>query len=232
MQSMMSNLEPEQIAAMSGGKLTPEMAKMAIDMVKQMSDTDMQNMLGMMSSLESESTAKTTATTSQSMPTTSGSSSTSRSTSLTGSSTSASSFTRSDIQNLTSLFPASTPDLSSISPEMQEQMRQQMKDPMMTQVIVKLYYVVTEVKGLQLSLDGRCLSMLDGLIIFSFGVFYLQSHEICDILESYLIEFARYCNQSSCVFMLVFLVFVRVMTNCFRMKQIHKVGKLKAIWSK
>jgi hypothetical protein len=171
MQSMMSNLEPEQIAAMSGGKLTPEMAKMAMDMVKQMSDTDMQNMLGMMSSLENESTTKSTATTSQSMPTTSGSSLTSRSTSLTGSSSSTSSFTRSDIQNLTSVFPASTPDLSSISPEMQEQMRQQMKDPMMTQVIGKLYYLLTKVKRLQLSLDGRCLLILDGLIIFSLLLF-------------------------------------------------------------
>ena len=92
-------------------------------MVKQMSADEMQDMFGMISSFENQSTANATPITSQSTSTTSGSTSTaSRSTS------------RQDNQDLRPGSMANTPDFSSISSEMQEQMKLDIKNPSMKQV--------------------------------------------------------------------------------------------------
>ena len=152
----MGSLQPEQIAAMSGGKMSPEMAKLATDMVKQMSADDMRNMFGMISSFENQSTANTTPITSQSTSATSGSTSAvSRSTS------------RQDNQDLRPGSMATTPDLSSISSEMQEQMKQHMKNPMMTQVIYCPVFICKTKKCYEFFAFLICMSFfkcLDGYI--------------------------------------------------------------------
>ncbi|EFJ23762.1 hypothetical protein SELMODRAFT_442699 [Selaginella moellendorffii] len=51
MQSTMSSVDPEQLAAMSGGKMTPEMAKFAADLMKHMSPSDLERMVDMASGL-------------------------------------------------------------------------------------------------------------------------------------------------------------------------------------
>lgn len=131
MHSMMSNMKPEHIAAMSGGQMTPDMVKMASDMVKQMSPEDMRRMLEMMPSLKQD------ATTSTSAPFTPPS--LSRGVSTSGSvvekdQNSGTGFTQG---SSSSNFMAGQ-DFPSITAEMQEEMRQRMKDPAMKQMMASM----------------------------------------------------------------------------------------------
>ncbi|KAI5065240.1 hypothetical protein GOP47_0019935 [Adiantum capillus-veneris] len=130
MHSMMSNMNPEHIASMSGGQMTPEMVKMASNMVKNMSPEDMQRMLDMMPSRKQDE---------GSIPTPFPPPSLSRDPSA----------SRSELERTQSSAAESTEGSSSsdsmrgqnypsISPEMQEQMRQTMKDPAMKQMMASM----------------------------------------------------------------------------------------------
>ncbi|BBN18215.1 hypothetical protein MPTK1_8g00690 [Marchantia polymorpha subsp. ruderalis] len=139
MQSMMSTLDPESIAAMSGGGMTPDMAKMAADMMKNMSPDDLERMVGLASQFQAPNGGPTrtesTGGTRQSNTTPSSTSSSSPASGLvTGNVTSTSMNHRSG-----GTSPgAGMPSMADFSPEMQEQMRNQMKDPAMKQMMASM----------------------------------------------------------------------------------------------
>lgn len=131
---MMSNMSPEHIAAMSGGQMTPDMVKMASDMVKQMSPEDMQRMLEMMPSVRPDTTTST------SVPFTPPS--LNRGTSNSGSAT-VESNQNSGTGSSSSNFAAGQ-NFPTITPEIQEEMRQRMKDPAMKQVLLITFIWLVE----------------------------------------------------------------------------------------
>eukprot|EP00897_Mesotaenium_endlicherianum_P005605 jgi/Mesen1/5072/ME000252S04181 len=57
MQSMMSNLAPEQVAALSGGKVSADMARAAASMMKDMSADDLDRMLQLSASMQASTAA-------------------------------------------------------------------------------------------------------------------------------------------------------------------------------
>lgn len=130
MHSMMSSMSPEHIAAMSGGQMTPDMVKMASDMVKQMSPEDMQRMLEMMPSLKQDVTSTSAAF---SPPSLSRGVSTSRS-AIEKNQNSGTGFT----QGSSSSNFVDGENLPTITPELQEEMRQRMKDPAMKQMMASM----------------------------------------------------------------------------------------------
>ena len=130
--SVMDSLSPEAIAAMSGGQMTPEMAKAATNMMKQLSPTDMERMMSLASSSQmpmpggmpfgGATLNPDTAVSSTSRIASDISTAAPRATSETG--------LRSGVQTPGTNMPS----MADFSPEMQEQMRKQMKDPAMKQV--------------------------------------------------------------------------------------------------
>ncbi|MCO5607758.1 hypothetical protein L7F22_061959 [Adiantum nelumboides] len=130
MYSMMSNMNPEHIAAMSGGQMTPEMVKMASDMVKHMSSEDMQRMLDMMPSQKQEAAGIPTPFPPPSM---SRDSSASRSVSERTQSSAGES-----MQGPSSSDFMRGQNFPNITLDMQEQMRQTMKDPAMKQMMASM----------------------------------------------------------------------------------------------
>lgn len=129
MHLMMSNMSPEHIAAMSGGQMTPEMVKMASDMVKQMSPEDMQRMLEMMPAVRPDNTTSTSAPFTP--PSLSRGASTSGSATVESNQNSVTDFTE---VSSSSNFGAGQ-NFPTITPEIQEEMRQRMKDPAMKQMV-------------------------------------------------------------------------------------------------
>ena len=132
----MSTLSPDTIAAMSGGQMSPEMVKVATDMMKQLSPEDMERMVNLASTSQMPTpgevpfggTPLSTAT-----DTTSAVPSTSRSASdfsTSGLRATPEASLRSGIQTPGTNMPS----MADFSPEMQEQMRKQMKDPATKQV--------------------------------------------------------------------------------------------------
>lgn len=126
MHSMMSSVSPEHIAAMSGGQMTPEMVKMASDMVKHMSPEDMQRMLEMMPSQKQDGTPRAPSFLNRGTPA-------SRSVSERTENSGAESMQASSSSDFVpgQSFPTITPD-------MQEQMRQTMKDAAMKQMMASM----------------------------------------------------------------------------------------------
>lgn len=136
MNSFMSTLSPEAIAAMSGGQMSPEMVKVATNMMKQLSPEDMERMVNLASNSQmpmpggvpSGGAPLSTATdTASAVPSTSRSAS-DFSTSGLGATPETS--LRSGVQTPGTNMPS----MADFSPEMQEQMRKQLKDPAMKQV--------------------------------------------------------------------------------------------------
>jgi hypothetical protein len=149
MQSLMSTMSPETLAAMSGGNMSPEMVKFATNMMKQMSPEDMERMVelassGQMpvpgrmpmpasaapstSSIPETLVAAPSTTASVSAPTSSGMRVAPEMSTRTGAQTPG----------------TNMPSMADFSPEMQEQMRNQMKDPAMKQVgFVEIFIQLT-----------------------------------------------------------------------------------------
>eukprot|EP00249_Psilotum_nudum_P020780 c27843_g1_i1 orf=586-2181(-) len=132
MHTMMSHFNPEQIASMSGNEMTPEMAKFAADMVKQMSPEDLQKMIEMTSTLHRESLASgSQAAVQTSSMETSNLSAFQPTCGLTGT------VPGEHVESSRSSCVSNTAPMKmpSLSPEMQEQLHQQMRDPAMKQMM-------------------------------------------------------------------------------------------------
>ncbi|KAL3675592.1 hypothetical protein R1sor_025540 [Riccia sorocarpa] len=132
MQTMMSAMDPGSIAALSGGGMTPDMAKMAADMMKNMSPEDLERMLGMARNLQGDGgpvTRNTTGAAGLQEVTRSPSSSAAPAVNE-----GSSSINRSRGSNP----GAGMPTMADFSPEMQDQVRNQMKDPAMKQMMTSM----------------------------------------------------------------------------------------------
>lgn len=145
MHSVMATLSPETIAAMSGGQMSPDMVKIATDMMKQLSPDDMERMVNLASTsqmplpggVSSGGAPLSTATdTVSAVPSTSRSGA-DLSTSGLGATPETS--LRSGVQTPGTNMPS----MADFSPEMQEQMRKQMKDPAMRQVMTEMVKTMT-----------------------------------------------------------------------------------------
>lgn len=153
----MSTVSPDTIAAMSGGQMSPEMVKFATNMMKQLSPEDMERMVNMASTSQMPMPAGvplggdpvgTATDTAPAIASTSRSASGLSTSELRATSRSASDLSTSEIRATpeTSLRSGvqtpgtNMPSMADFSPEMQEQMRKQMKDPAMKKVGV--YYAV------------------------------------------------------------------------------------------
>lgn len=139
MQSLMSTMSPETIAAMSGGNMSPEMVKFATNMMKQMSPEDMERMVDLASSGQMPVPGR------MPMPTSAAPSTPSIPETLLAAPNTTASVTAPTSSRMQVPPEASTragaqtpgtnmPSMADFSPEMQEQMRNQMKDPAMKQV--------------------------------------------------------------------------------------------------
>lgn len=145
MHSLLSTVSPEHIAAMSGGNMSPDMVKYAADMMKQMSPDDLQRMVSLASNIPGGLTATrssvpnaspsmaTPVERSVSAPSTSNAGSVSEST-FTGLGATSGTNPRSG----TGTPGTSMPSMADFSPEMQEQMRKQMKDPVMKEMMAAM----------------------------------------------------------------------------------------------
>jgi hypothetical protein len=132
----MSSMNPEHIAAMTGGGMTPDMAKLARDMVKNMSPEDLERMMGMASQFQGARGGLPQAPPPSSGPATRTNSEPARANGSVASSpleTVQSTPNRS--QRVQSNSGAGMPSMADFSPDMQEQVRKQMQDPGMKQVI-------------------------------------------------------------------------------------------------
>jgi hypothetical protein len=170
MHSVMATLSPETIAAM-GGQMSPDMVKVATDMMKQLSPDDMERMVNLASTSQmplpggvpSGGAPLSTAT-----DTVSAVPSTSRSgadLSTSGLRAMPETSLRSGVQTPGTNMPS----MADFSPEMQEQMRKQMKDPAMRQVGIVgfvLDAVLREPSHLGFTL-GTYGTSLDGSFFFS-----------------------------------------------------------------
>ncbi|KAH7435620.1 hypothetical protein KP509_06G072000 [Ceratopteris richardii] len=122
MHSMMSNMDPNHIAAMSGGQMTPEMVKLATDMIKHMSPEDMERMLNMMPGQNHNSTV---------IPPSQGSSSNSV---MDRSKNSG----KETLDSPGVLNYRTDQTFPTITPDMQEQMQQTMKNPAMKEMMTSM----------------------------------------------------------------------------------------------
>jgi len=134
----MSTVSPDTIAAMSGGQMSPEMVKFATNMMKQLSPEDMERMVNLASSSQMPmpagvplvgDPAGTATDAAPAVPSTSRSAS---DLSTSGLRTTPETSLRSGVQTPGTNMPS----MADFSPEMQEQMRKQMKDPSMKKVSV------------------------------------------------------------------------------------------------
>lgn len=143
MHSVMSTVSPDTIAAMSGGQMSPEMVKFATDMMKQLSPEDMERMVNLASTsqmpmppLGNEPTAPAPI---PAIPSTSRSASDLSSTSEQLRAIPRETSLRSGVQTPGTNMPS----MADFSPEMQEQMRKQMKDPAMKKVMTEMMKTMT-----------------------------------------------------------------------------------------
>ncbi|GLJ31339.1 hypothetical protein SUGI_0628740 [Cryptomeria japonica] len=136
MQSLMANVSPESMAALSGGKMTSEMVKTASEMFSRMSPDELQKMIKMSTSFQTQN------------HTSSPFDDTNRRTSTTGSQTSRS-ISEEIMQSETNVnkigdsrasFNPSVPfsGMPDMSTEIQDQMRNQMKDPATRQMFTTM----------------------------------------------------------------------------------------------
>lgn len=177
--TLVSHVDPEQIASMSGGEMNAEMAKLASDMVKQMSPEDMQRMVDVMGTAQRQGVANGSRSSAQATfrgPSNSGrvashfdslpeqSSSSDRVTQSSNMQREQSGNTFSTGLEGSGLSHRPGPDLQSVpsfGPELQEQMRQQMQDPVMKQMMASMVKNMTpetmasmsEQMGVKMSLE-------------------------------------------------------------------------------
>lgn len=136
---MMSNMNPEHLAAMSGGGMTPDMARMAADMVKNMSPEELEKMVGMASQFQSPAGGPPRVA--QPSPPAAGLArrANSEPASLNGSVPRSTLESAASTPNFSQLAGQNSgeglPSMADFSPDMQEQVRKQMKDPAMKQVL-------------------------------------------------------------------------------------------------
>lgn len=132
----MSSVSPDTIAAMSGGQMSPEVVKFATNMMKQLSPEDMEKMMNLASISQMPMPAGvpfggepvgTATDTASAIPSTSRSAS---EVSTSGLRSTPETSLRSGVQTPGTNMPS----MADFSPEMQEQMRKQMKDPAMKKV--------------------------------------------------------------------------------------------------
>ncbi|CAM6092184.1 unnamed protein product [Calypogeia fissa] len=143
MHTMMSTMNPEHLAAMTGGGMTPDMAKLAADMVKNMSPEDLEKMVGMASQFQPAGGAFPSVQPSSAGPPRRSNSEIPISN---GSIPRATLETASNNPNLSQRVVNSgeaMPSMADFSPEMQEQVRQQMKDPAMKQMMASMMKSMT-----------------------------------------------------------------------------------------
>jgi hypothetical protein len=145
MHSVMSTVSPDTIAAMSGGQMSPEMVKFATNMMKQISPEDMERMVNL------ASTSQVPMPPGMPLGGDPAGTATDPAPSVTSTSRSASNLPTSGLQTTpeTSLRSGvqtpgtNMPSMADFSPEMQEQMRKQMKDPAMKKVMTEMMKTMT-----------------------------------------------------------------------------------------
>ncbi|KAH9322567.1 hypothetical protein KI387_017206, partial [Taxus chinensis] len=159
MQSLMANVSPDSMAALSGGKMTPEMVKTASEMFSRMSPDELQNMIKMSTAFHTQNQAPSSTFDDMDRRPTTGSQTSRSIPEESGLSEINMNNIRDSSANLyQSAAFSGTPNMST---EMQEQLRNQMKDPatrqmfstMMKNMDPETMASMSEQFGLKLSRD-------------------------------------------------------------------------------
>lgn len=135
MQSLMTSIPPESMAALSGGKMTPEMIKTASDMFSRMSPDELQKMIKLSTTFGTQKHASSPFDDMDRRTSTSSQTTQSFSEDILQPQTSANNIDHSRA----SLNPSvAFPGMPEMSTEIQEQMRNQMKDPATRQMFTTM----------------------------------------------------------------------------------------------
>ncbi|KAJ7553198.1 hypothetical protein O6H91_06G087600 [Diphasiastrum complanatum] len=141
MHSLMENVDPEQIAALSGGGMNSEMARFAADMVKQMTPSDLERMVEVANSMRSQGSSGVRLGSRTATDMLADNNSPSLAPGSINENLQRSRSNQEDdpgelLQQPDSFTSGSSmPTIPNITPEMQDQMRKQMRDPAMKQMM-------------------------------------------------------------------------------------------------